>query len=143
MRGHFNVAGANQVTAWQTGYPFAVDLSKGFPFYNPGDTSVVDILMRDECDAALVVASDPVSNFPNQAACNLAKIPLITIDPHVTPTTLCSEVVIPSAHIGIEAEGSIYRMDGVVLEARKFIDPPNGIVSDVEILQELLKRVKD
>jgi formylmethanofuran dehydrogenase subunit B len=142
MRGHFNVTGANQVTAWQTGYPFAVDLSKGFPLYNPGDTSAVDILIRDECDAALVVASDPISNFPNQAARNLAKIPLITIDPHVTPTTLCSEVVIPSAHVGIETEGSIYRMDGVVLEARKFIDPPNDIISDVEILQELLKRVK-
>jgi formylmethanofuran dehydrogenase subunit B len=142
MRGHFNVTGANQVTAWQTGYPFAVDLSKGFPLYNPGDTSAVDILMRDECDAALVVASDPISNFPNQAARNLAKIPVITIDPHVTPTTLCSEVVIPSAHVGIETEGSIYRMDGVVLEARKFIDPPNDIISDVEILQELLKRVK-
>jgi len=142
MRGHFNVTGANQVTAWQTGYPFAVDLSKGFPLYNPGDTSAVDILIRDECDAALVVASDPISNFPNQAARNLAKIPLITVDPHVTPTTLCSEVVIPSAHVGIETEGSIYRMDGVVLEARKFIDPPNDIISDVEILQELLKRVK-
>ena len=142
MRGHFNVTGANQVTAWQTGYPFAVDLSKGFPLYNPGDTSAVDILMRDECDAALVVASDPISNFPNQAARNLAKIPLITIDPHVTPTTLCSEVVIPSAHVGIETEGSIYRMDGVVLEAKKFIEPPNGIVTDVEILQDLLNRVK-
>ncbi|WP_455277829.1 formylmethanofuran dehydrogenase subunit B [[Eubacterium] cellulosolvens] len=142
MRGHFNVTGANQVTAWQTGYPFAVDLSKGFPLYNPGDTSAVDILMRDECDAALVVASDPISNFPNQAARNLAKVPLITIDPHVTPTTLCSEVVMPSTHVGIETEGSIYRMDGVVLEARKFIDPPNGIISDVEILQNLLNRVK-
>jgi formylmethanofuran dehydrogenase subunit B len=119
-----------------------VDLSKGFPLYNPGDTSAVDILMRDECDAALVVASDPISNFPNQAARNLAKIPIVTIDPHVTPTTLCSEVVIPSAHVGIETGGSIYRMDGVVLEARKFIDPPDGVVSDVEILQDILNRVK-
>ena len=143
MRGHFNVTGANQVTAWQTGYPFAVDLSKRFPSYNPGDTSTVDILMRDESDAALIVASDPISNFPVQAARSLAKTPMITIDPHITPTTLCSDVVIPSALIGIEAEGTIYRMDGVVLEAKKIIDPPDGIYSDVEILKALLKKVRE
>ncbi len=68
MRGHFNVTGANHVTAWQTGYPYAVDLCKGFPAYNPGETSTVDILLRNESDAALVVASDPISNFPVQAA---------------------------------------------------------------------------
>jgi len=142
MRGHFNVTGANHVTAWQTGYPYAVDLSKGYPVYNPGETSAVDILMRNESDAALVVASDPISNFPAQAARNLAKIPLITVDPHTTPTTLCSDVVFPSAHIGIEVEGSVYRMDGVVLEAKKIVNPPKGIRSDVEILSAILKKVK-
>jgi len=111
MRGHFNVTGANHVTAWQTGYPYAVDLSKGYPEYNPGETSAVDILLRDECDASLVVASDPISNFPTQAARNMVKNPLISIDPHQTPTTLCSDVVIPSAHVGLETGGSVYRMD--------------------------------
>ena len=36
MRGHFNVTGVNIVFTWQTGYPYAVDFSHGYPRYNPG-----------------------------------------------------------------------------------------------------------
>ncbi|HDN63354.1 MAG TPA: hypothetical protein ENF56_05280, partial [Candidatus Bathyarchaeota archaeon] len=39
MRGHYNVTGANVVFTWQTGYPYAVDFSLGYPRYNPGETS--------------------------------------------------------------------------------------------------------
>jgi len=143
MRGHFNVTGANQVTAWQTGYPFAVDFSKGYPRYNPGDTSAIDILARGECDAALVVASDPVSNFPVAASRHLSKVPLITIDPHITPTTLASDIVIPSSFVGIETAGTVYRMDGVVLLTRKLVEPPKGVKSDEEILNAILRRTRE
>ncbi len=143
MRGHFNVTGANQVTAWQTGYPFAVDLSKGYPRYNPGDTSAVDILTRGECDAALVVASDPISNFPIAASRHLSRIPLITVDPHVTPTTLTSDIVIPSSFVGIERPGTVYRMDGVVLLTRKLVEPPKGVKSDEDILNAILRRTRE
>jgi len=143
MRGHFNVTGANQVTAWQTGYPFAVDFSKGYPRYNPGDTSAVDILTRGECDAALVVASDPVSNFPVAASRHLSRVPLVTIDPHITPTTLASDIVIPSSFVGIETAGTVYRMDGVVLLTRKLVETPKGVKSDEEILNAILRRTKE
>ncbi|MGD0549308.1 MAG: formylmethanofuran dehydrogenase subunit B, partial [Candidatus Bathyarchaeia archaeon] len=56
MRGWFNVAGANEVSTWQTGYPYAVDLTQGYPKFNPGDTSAIDAITRGEVDAALVVA---------------------------------------------------------------------------------------
>jgi formylmethanofuran dehydrogenase subunit B len=127
---------------WLTGYPYAIDFTQGYPRYNPGETSAVDLLAREECDSALVVASDPISNFPLQAAQNLASIPLMTIDPHETPTTLCSDIVFPSTHVGIEDTGTVYRMDGVVLETRKLVDPPKGIKSDVEILRAILKRLR-
>jgi len=45
----------------------------------------------------------------------LAKIPVIQIDPYENPTTLISEVVIPCAIAGVEAEGTAYRMDGMAL----------------------------
>ena len=38
MRGHYNVTGSGEVLAWQFGYPYSVDLTRGFPRYNPGDT---------------------------------------------------------------------------------------------------------
>ncbi|WP_455286158.1 formylmethanofuran dehydrogenase subunit B [[Eubacterium] cellulosolvens] len=142
MRGWFNVRGANEVSTWQTGYPYAVDLTQGYPRFNPGDTSAIDALSRGEVDAALVVASDPVSHLPKAAVKHLLEIPIVTVEPKRTPTSEASEVVIPSAIIGIETTGTIYRIDGVALEARKVIDPPQGVRPDVEILDAIIKRVK-
>ena len=143
MRGHFNVTGANTVFTWQTGYPYAVDFSHGYPRYNPGETSVIDILRRGDSDAALVVASDPVNNFPRSAVSSLVSNPLIVIDPHLSSTGLMADVVIPSAFVGIEAEGTAYRMDHVPLPLRKIVDPPEGCLPDEEILKRILKRVRE
>jgi formylmethanofuran dehydrogenase subunit B len=142
MRGWFNVTGANEVSTWQTGYPYAVDLSQGYPRFNPGDTSAIDAVARGEVDAAVVVASDPVSHFPKAAVKHLLEIPIVTLEPKKTPTSEASEVVIPSAILGIETTGTIYRIDGVPLEARKVIDPPAGVRSDVEILDAIITRLK-
>ncbi|MEM0049912.1 MAG: formylmethanofuran dehydrogenase subunit B [Candidatus Bathyarchaeia archaeon] len=143
MRGHFNVTGANVVFTWQTGYPYAVDFSHGYPRYNPGETSAIDILSRGDADAALIVASDPVSSFPRKAVENLVKIPLVVIDPCMTPTALMADVVIPSAFVGIEAEGTAYRMDHVPLPLKKIVEPPKGVLSDAEILQRILHEVRE
>jgi len=142
MRGHFNVTGANTVFTWQTGYPYAVDFSHGYPRYNPGETSAIDILRRGDADAALIVASDPVSNFPREAVRNLADIPLIVIDPHLSPTAMIADVVIPSAFAGIEADGTVYRMDHVPLPLKKVVDPPAGCLSDEEILRRILSEIR-
>jgi len=142
MRGHFNVTGANIVSTWQTGYPYAVDFSHGYPQYNPGETSVVDILNRDESDAALIVASDPVAHFPKNAVENMVKNPLIVIDPETTATSLMADVVFPSAISGIEVEGTAYRMDMVPLPLKKVVKPPKGVSSDQQILQQILNEVR-
>ncbi len=142
MRGHFNVAGANIVLTWQTGYPYGVDFSQGFPMYNPGETSIVDILLRKESDAALVVASDPVSNFPKQAVQNLLQNPLIVIDPHMNATAMMADVLFPAAFVGIEVEGTAYRMDRVPLPLKKVVEPPEGILPDEEILKKILEEIR-
>ncbi len=143
MRGHFNVTGADTVFTWQTGYPYAVDYSMGYPKYNPGETSAVDILRRKDSDAALVIASDPLSNFPKTSIRHLVSNPLIVIDPHMSLTATMADVVIPSAFVGIEADGTSYRMDHVPLPLRKIVEPPTGIMSDEEILKRLLKNIRD
>jgi formylmethanofuran dehydrogenase subunit B len=142
MRGHFNVTGANTVFTWQTGYPYAVDFSLGYPRYNPGETSVVDVLLRKESDAALVIASDPVANFPRKAVEHLVKNPLIVIDPHFNATAQMADIVFPSAFVGIEEEGTAYRMDHVPLPLKKVVEPPRGVLSDKEILKRILSEVK-
>jgi formylmethanofuran dehydrogenase subunit B len=142
MRGHFNVTGANVVTTWQSGYPYAVDFSLGYPRYNPGETTVVDILLRQESDAALIIASDPAANFPRKAVEHLVKNPLIVIDPHMNATSLMGDVVFPSAFVGIEVGGTAYRMDHVPLPLKKVVEPPEGIITDEEILKRILEEVR-
>ena len=142
MRGHFNVTGADMILTWQTGYPYAVDFSLGYPRYNPGETSAVDILLREESDAALVVASDPVASLPRKAAEHLAENPLIVVDPHMSATARMADVVLPSTFVGIESGGTAYRMDHVPLPLKKIVEPPEGILSDEEILRIILSEVK-
>jgi formylmethanofuran dehydrogenase subunit B len=142
MRGHFNVTGADTVFTWQTGYPYAVDFSLGYPRYNPGETTAVDVLMRRESDAALVVASDPAANLPWKAVEHLVKNLLIVIDPHLNATSRMADVVLPSAFVGIEAEGAAYRMDHVPLPLKRIVAPPKGISTDAEILARILSEVR-
>ncbi|MGB4757110.1 MAG: formylmethanofuran dehydrogenase subunit B, partial [Candidatus Methanoculleus thermohydrogenotrophicum] len=82
MRGHYNVYGSNEVNTWMTGYPFGIDFSRGIAFYNPGETTAVDVLARKECDAALVVGSDPAAHFPRRCLEHLADIPVVQLDPY-------------------------------------------------------------
>jgi len=142
MRGHFNVAGANAVSSWLSGYPFAIDYSRGYPRYNPGEFTAVDLLERREADAALIIASDPVAHFPARAVEHLAKIPLIIIDQKVNMTTLLSRIVIPAATAGIEAEGTAYRMDGIPIRLNKIIEPVDGVLPDSEILNMIIDKIK-
>ncbi|MCW4034740.1 MAG: formylmethanofuran dehydrogenase subunit B [Candidatus Bathyarchaeota archaeon] len=142
MRGHFNVTGANTVFTWQSGYPYAIDFSLGYPKYNPGETTCVDVLLREQSDAALVIASDPVSNFPRKAAEHLVKNPLIVIDPHMNVTSMVGDVVFPSAVVGVEKAGTAYRMDHVPLPLKKVVEPPEGLLSDEEILRRIVEDVR-
>lgn len=139
MRGHYNVAGAGSTMAWVTGYPFAVNFSQGYPVSNPGEFSAVDVLARKECDAALIIASDPVSNFPVETWKHLADIPTIVMDPKVSLTSKVATVCIPVATAGIEVEGTAYRMDGIPLRLKKVLDTPR--LSDAEVLSQLIEKV--
>ena len=58
VRGHGNVTGADNVMSWQTGFPFGVNFSRGYPRFNPGEFTTVDLLARGDADAALVIAAD-------------------------------------------------------------------------------------
>lgn len=140
MRGHFNVCGANEVLTWLTGYPFSLNFSRGYPVYNPGEFSAVDLLYRGECDAALILASDPAAHFSFPAVRHLASIPTVVIDPKVNLTSKLAEVVIPSAAVGVECDGTAYRMDGIPIRLRKIIDSPYP--PDREILERIIERVK-
>ncbi len=141
MRGHWNVYGSNEVFTWITGYPYAVDFARGIAFYNPGETTSIDILRRGECDACLVVASDPGAHFPRACAEHLARIPTVQIDPHVNATTHLSRIQIPVAVTGIDAEGTAYRMDGVPIRTRRLFY--GNYPDDLEVLEKMHRIVRE
>ena len=89
----------------------------------------------------MIIAADAAAHFPANSVRELAKIPLIQIDPHWNSTTEIANVVIPTAMCGIEAEGTAYRMDGVSLRLRKMIESKHP--SDEEVLTKLIRRVKE
>jgi formylmethanofuran dehydrogenase subunit B len=142
MRGHFNVTGSNVVFAWQTGYPYAIDFSLGYPQYNPGEFTTIDLLKREDNDATLVISSDPGAHFPKIAVQNMVKHPLIVIDPHMNCTSMLGDVVFPTQWCGIEYQGTAYRMDHVPIMLRKVVEPPKGILNDEEILKRILDEVR-
>ncbi|MBU6996685.1 MAG: formylmethanofuran dehydrogenase subunit B [Theionarchaea archaeon] len=140
MRGHYNVTGAGSTMAWVTGYPFSVNFALGYPLSNPGEFSAVDVLARKECDAALIIASDPAANFPAEAWKHLADIPTIVMDPKVSLTTRIAKVSIPVATAGIEAEGTAYRMDGIPLRLKKIVQTSRP--SDAAVLTKMIEKVR-
>ncbi|MHA1652609.1 MAG: formylmethanofuran dehydrogenase subunit B [Candidatus Thorarchaeota archaeon] len=143
MRGHYNVTGANKTSVWTTGYPFAVDFSRGYPRYQPGEYTAVDLLRRREVDVLLNVAADPVAHFPRAAARHLRSITIINLDPKQNMTSLIASVNIPTAMAGIECDGAVARMDGLPLYLRQIVPPPPGILPDREVLRMIRERVEE
>jgi len=124
MRGHGNVTGADVVLRYTTGYPFGVNLSRGYPRFNPGEFSTVDLIVRGDNDAALVLGADPGATMPQPGIDHLARIPTIVLDPKVTHTSRLARVHITTAATGIGAPGTAYRMDEIPLPLRPALKSP-------------------
>jgi formylmethanofuran dehydrogenase subunit B len=135
MRGHGNVTGGDVIMRWTTGYPFGVSLSRGYPRFNPGEFSTVDLLIRGDCDAALVLGADPGATMPQPAIDHLARIPTIVLDPKVTHTSRLARVHITTAVTGISAPGTAYRMDEIPLPLRPALKSPYP--TDEEVIRRI------
>lgn len=139
MRGHGNVAGADKVLTWQSGYPLAVSFARGYPQFGPGEFSAVDVLARREADAALIVASDPSGHFPKYAARHLENIPTILLNSTPNCTSSAARVFFPTACYGIDAEGTVCRMDNIPIRLRAVM--ANQRPTDEEVIQRIMEAI--
>jgi formylmethanofuran dehydrogenase subunit B len=137
MRGHGNVTGADVIMRWQTGYPFGISFNRGYPRYNPGEFSTVDVLVRGDTDCAFIIGADPGATMPQPAIDHLARIPTIVLDPHVTHTSRIARVHITTAPAGISAPGTAYRMDEIPMPLRPALKSPYP--TD----EEVVRRIKE
>ena len=139
MRGSGNVTGADTVLAWQTGFPFSVNLSRGYPRYNPGEYSAPNLLERREVDACLLVGSQGVRRFSPAALEHLRRIPTIILDSPLAEPPLMPAVQFTTAIYGIHAPGTAYRMDGVPIPLRAIL--PRTYPTDAEVLELIATRL--
>lgn len=139
MRVSGDVAGADSVLAWQTGFPFAVNLCRSWPRYNPGEFSGPDMLARGEIDTCLFVGGGGVRRFEAEARAGLARIPTILLDgPDAVPTfepTVRITTAVPGIHVG----GTVYRLDEVPIPLRRVL--PGRYPTDAEVLRGLRGRL--
>lgn len=140
MRRYGDVAGADSVLAWQTGYPFGVNFSRGFPRYNPGEFTGPDLLARGEVDACLVVGGNTTRDFPPTAIAKLSRIPVISLDSPGESGVVPAAVRFTTAVYGVHRPGTAYRMDEVAIPLRVIL--PSDFPSDGEVLWSMLNRLQ-
>ncbi len=135
MRVQGDVTGADSVLAWQTGFPFSVNLARGYPRYNPGEFSAHDMLARGEPDACVLVGSEGVARFAPAALAHLRAIPTIALDYPTVESVPRPTIRFTTAVYGIHRHGTAYRMDEVPIPLRAFL--PTDYPSDAEVLNRL------
>jgi formylmethanofuran dehydrogenase subunit B len=140
MRIPGDVAGADSVLCWQTGYPFSVNLNRPFPRFNPDEYTANGLLERGDIDAALLVGSEGIDKLSAAAQAFLSRIPLIVLDYPTVETPLAATVRFTTAIYGIHRPGTAYRMDEVPIPLRSVLKSP--LPADHEILHQITDRLQ-
>lgn len=139
MRVPGDVTGADSVLCWQTGYPFSVNLARGWPRYNPGEFSANDLLERGEADACVLVGSEGVAAFSDAARQHLRRIPTIVLDYPTFDSLIEPAVRFTTAVYGIHRTGTAYRMDEIPIPLRAVLE--SDYWSDAEVLSQIERQL--
>jgi formylmethanofuran dehydrogenase subunit B len=119
---------------------YNLELNADFRSPTPTQNEVIfrKSLKAGEIDLLFILGADPISNFPFELSKKIAKIPIIAIDFQHTPTTQNSKLVIPTTIPGVESGGTAFRLDFEKTTLTPSVSPPEGILSDEQILNQLL-----
>lgn len=120
LNGHTRAAGlalggndgattAVNVCAWQTGYPLRVNFAGGAPAYDPARNAAEALLERGEADALVWI-----STFEPQPPPVTRGLPVVALTPASRRIAALAEVHIPVAIPGVDAPGTVFRLDSVV-----------------------------
>jgi formylmethanofuran dehydrogenase subunit B len=139
MRIPGDVAGADSVLCWQTGYPFSVSLNRTYPRYNPGEFTANDRLERREVDAAVLVGTEGVDKLSEAAREHLRRVPSVVLEHAGTKSTVAGTVKFATAVYGIHRAGTAYRMDEMPISLRKVLD--SSLPADHEVLDAVISQI--
>jgi formylmethanofuran dehydrogenase subunit B len=139
MRIPGDVAGADSVLCWQTGYPFSVSLNRTYPRYNPGEFTANDMLERKEVDGVVLVGTEGIEKLSEAARATLCEIPSVILDHSGVESSLDGTVHFTTAIYGIHRPGTAYRMDETPIPLRTVLS--SELPADHEVLDEIIKRI--
>jgi formylmethanofuran dehydrogenase subunit B len=114
LRAGGNRTGAEAVLTWQTGYPFAVDYSRGHPRYTPGERGM-DRLAAGAFRAVLLAGAPTLDGLTSTS---LSGTSVVAIGPRASQASFPTRVAIDTGVAGIHESGMAYRMDEVPLPLR-------------------------
>jgi formylmethanofuran dehydrogenase subunit B len=128
LRGGRNRLGAEAVLTAQTGYPFAVDYSRGFPRYVPGRRGALSALEASSYRTVLVLGAAP------EAWTNTGDASLLIIGPRASASSLRPRIAIDTGVAGVHETGTAYRMDEVPLQLRPPLPNPRSATEVITAL---------
>jgi formylmethanofuran dehydrogenase subunit B len=124
------------VLTWQTGYPWGVNFSQGYPRYDPERYSANCLLERGEVDTVVLIGDKGISELSRVATAGMADLPVVYLGfpgCHV-PFTPTLEIV--TARPGVHCGGSVFRMDGVPIKLRPVFESPlpttESVLADIQ-----------
>jgi formylmethanofuran dehydrogenase subunit B len=136
LRAGGNRNGAEAVSTWQTGFPFAVDFSRGAPRYRP-ERRIGGPAAGAAPAAALVAGA--ADGLPERLENALRRVPTVTIGPRASAAPYPTRVAIDTGVAGIHEAGIAYRMDDIPLPVQASLAGPR---SADETLRRLLTRIR-
>ena len=131
MRAGGNRNGADTVLTWQTGFPMAVDFSRGVPRYQPEDATIPR-LARGAIDAALLVGN--ASAIPAAVTSALRGVRTVAIGPRASQSPIPAGIRIDTGVAGIHESGMALRMDDMPIPVRSVLPTPRDTASLLEAL---------
>jgi formylmethanofuran dehydrogenase subunit B len=134
------LAGADAVLSWQTGFAGSVNFARGYPRSEPLEYAASVVLARGEVDACVLLGSEGLAQLAPAALSALAGMPTIVLQ-HAGSTSL---PFTPTVHMttgvyGVHCAGTAIRQDEVQLPLAAIF--PDRWPSDAELLKQLRARL--
>jgi formylmethanofuran dehydrogenase subunit B len=136
LRAGGNRVGADAVLTWQSGYPIAVEYSRGYPQYVPQRRGLERL--ADGGFKAVLMVGSPATDEGVVSA--LQRVNTIVIGPRASRSPFRARVAIDTGVAGIHEGGTGYRMDEVPLRLRP---PLSAQRSAVETLDAIIATIRE
>ena len=133
LRAGGNRCGADSVFSAQTGFPFAVDYSHGWPRYDPHHGDILTLLNENAADVVLVVGD--VAAIPADVRHAIESVRIIALGPRASGAAFGDgSVTIDTGVAGIHDGGTAFRTDDVPLPLRASLRGPPSAVDVLRVV---------